>query len=125
MEHSPVINKIVPIEQILDICLPLIIANSPAKENRHQYKVPEIGTTSSKSIPEPIQTIGTTISDMLMKPAIIKKIPMLNWHNIKVRAKIIQVNIPNTSVLPAICGFRKKLYIESITYRHEYPEDNP
>ncbi len=137
MEHSPVINKIVPIEQILDICLPLIIANSPAKENRHQYKVPEIGTTSSKSIPEPIQTIGTTISDMLIKPAIIvndlrhfipaiiKKMPTMNSHNIKVKAKIIQINIPNISVLPPICGFRKKLYIESITYRHEYPEDNP
>lgn len=46
--------------------------------------------------------IGTKISDMLMKPAIIKKIPMMNWHNIKVRAKIIQVNIPNSSVSPPI-----------------------
>ena len=55
---------------MLDICLPLIIANSPAKEKRHQYKVPEIGTIPSKSIPKPIQMIGTTISDMLIKPAI-------------------------------------------------------
>lgn len=100
--------------RILDICLPLIIANSPAKEKKHQYKVPEIGTIPSKSIPEPIQVIGTTISEMLIKPAvivsdlrclmptIIKKIPTINAHNMKVRAKIIQVNIPNTSVLPPI-----------------------
>ena len=53
------------------MCLPLIIANSPVKEKKHQYKVPEIGTIPSKSIPEPIQKIGTTISNMLMKPAII------------------------------------------------------
>lgn len=104
---------------MLDICLPLIIANSPAKEKKHQYKVPEIGTIPSKSIPEPIQTIGTTMSNMLVKPAImvsnlrcfmpaiIKKMPTMNSHNIKVRAKIIQVNIPNTSVLPPICGFQK------------------
>ncbi|AEA18246.1 hypothetical proteind [Bacillus thuringiensis serovar chinensis CT-43] len=45
-------------------------------------------------------------------PAIIKKMPTMNSHNIKVRAKIIQVNIPNTSVLPPICGFQKMLYIE-------------
>ena len=99
---------------MLDICLPLIIANSPAKEKKHQYKVPEIGTIPSKSIPKPIQMIGTTISDMLIKPAIIvndfrylipaiiKKMPTMNSHNIKVRAKTIQVNIPNTSVLPPI-----------------------
>ena len=105
------------------MCLPLIIANSPAKEKRPQYKVPEIGIIPSKSIPEPIQTIGTTISDMLMKPAImvsdlrhlipkiIKKMPTMNSHTIKVRAKIIQVNIPNTSVLPPICEFQKILYI--------------
>ncbi len=106
------------------MCLPLIIANSPAKEKKHQYKVPEIGTIPSKSIPEPIQKIGTTISNMLMKPAIvvsdfrcfmpaiIKKMPTMNSHNMKVRAKIIQVNIPNTSVLPPIFGFQKMLYIE-------------
>lgn len=105
------------------MCLPLIIANSPAKEKKHQYKVPEIGTIPSKSIPEPIQKIGTTISNMLMKPAIIvsnlryfmpaiiKKMPTMNSHNMKVRAKIIQVNIPNTSVLPPIFGFQKMLYI--------------
>ena len=31
----------------------------------------------------------------------------MNSHTIKVRAKIIQVNIPNTSVLPPICEFQK------------------
>lgn len=99
---------------MLDICLPIIIANSPAKEKKHQYKVPEIGSIPSESIPKPIQMIGTTISDMLIKPAItindfryfipaaIKKMPTMNSHNIKVRAKTIQVNIQNTSVLPPI-----------------------
>ena len=50
--------------------------------------------------------------------------PTMNSHNIKVKAKIIQINIPNISVLPDL-WVSKKLYIESITYRHEYPEDNP
>lgn len=106
---------------MLDIGLPLIIANSPAKEKKLQYKVPEIGTIPSKSIPEPIQMIGTKISDMLIKPAIIvsdlrhlmpaiiKKMPTMKWHSIKVRAKIIHVNIPNTFVLPPIYRFLKTI----------------
>lgn len=68
-----------------------------------------------------MQMIGTKISDMLIKPAtivsdlrylmpaIIKKMPTMKWHSIKVRAKIIQVNIPNNSVLPPIYGFLKNI----------------
>lgn len=97
---------------MLDICLPLIIANSPAKEKKHQYKVPEIGTIPSKSIPKPIQMIGTTISDMLIKPAItindfryfipaaIKKMPTMPSHNNKIGAKISQIN----KLVDSICN---------------------
>ncbi len=42
-------------------------------------------------------------------PAIIKKMPTMNSHNMKVRAKIIQVNIPNTSVLPPIFWVSKNV----------------
>lgn len=42
-------------------------------------------------------------------PATIKKMPTMNSHNIKVRAKIVQVNIPNTSVVPPICGCLKNI----------------
>jgi hypothetical protein len=116
---NPVKSIIVPIERILVICLPFTMANSPVKGNKLQYTVADIGSCFSISIPTPILTIGAMRRDTQINPAImvsnlrylipaaIKKMPTMNSHIIKIGAKILQVNIPNTFILPPICGFLK------------------